>query len=60
MKTCSECVHYNSDCNVCMNALGEIDIVSGRPFVFQQNARDMRYSEAFCGAEGAWFEKKEP
>ena len=59
MKNCSNCTHYNSDHNVCEKALGEIDIVSGRPFVFQQNARNMRYSEAFCGAEGRWFEKKE-
>jgi len=58
-KFCKDCVHYRKDFGACSKAPEERNLVTGALFLCSRDAKEMRYSEAYCGARGAWFEKKE-
>lgn len=58
MKTCNNCKHVtNYGC--CYASVDKVDITSGHIFGRAQELKYMRSCEAYCGAEGKWFESKE-
>ena len=59
MNFCKDCLHYCRDLGTCKAVRSKRDLVSGLIFCVNKPAKDMRYSEAFCGAGGRWFEKRE-
>ena len=56
-KFCKDCKHYNISFGHCSKAYDETHLVTGSKFQCNKDAKEMRYSEAYCGAEGKWFEK---
>jgi len=57
MKTCNNCIHKTTYA-CCYSAVDKIDLISGRIFGAAQELKYMRSCEAYCGAEGKWFEEK--
>jgi len=56
MKICKNCKHYSY--GRCMMSIGKIDMISGEKLVCPLEARDIRFAENYCGAEGKWYEEK--
>jgi len=59
MNFCKNCANYCEDFGTCRAARAHRDLVSGRTFTSNKPVHEMRYSEAYCGSTGRWFEKKE-
>ena len=57
MKTCNNCIHQTAYA-CCYAAVDKVDLISGLIFGRAQELKYMRSCEAYCGAEGKWYEEK--
>jgi len=56
---CRRCKHYRVEFGSCQQSRGHSDLISGHVFTNNKDAKDMRFSEAYCGSRGVWFEAKD-